>query len=122
MSSRNFYYGIDRRKYPRVNASVTYSVVESSLTQNMQAAKNISEGGIAFFARDAISVGAELELDIALPDMSDIKARVKVIWREPVKIPDDDSICCELGVEFFDLDEQIRKKISRYVFLRLDTN
>jgi c-di-GMP-binding flagellar brake protein YcgR len=122
MNINNNYGGVDRRKYPRVNASVTYSIENTKLDDQFKQTKNISAGGIAFFARDPLEVGSILCLDMDLPDMSSVQTKARVVWREHIKIPEDEKICCELGVEFIEVDDKIRKKISKYVFLRLDTN
>ena len=52
--------------------------------------------------------------------MSNLNAKVRVVWREPVKVSWDSDICYEVGVEFIKIDEIDRQKISKYVFLRLD--
>jgi c-di-GMP-binding flagellar brake protein YcgR len=122
MDTDNSFSGIDRRKYPRVNANVNYSVEDVVLSEKMESTKNISAGGIAFFAREQVKVGSVLVLEMDLPDMSIVKTKARVVWREPIKIPEDSSICCELGVEFLEVDDAVRKKISKYVFLRLDIN
>lgn len=114
------YSGVDRRKYPRVNADVTYSIKDSQSLKQMQGAKNISAGGIAFFARETVSVGSVLDLIMSFPDMSNVQTKVRVVWSDVAQVDGDAAICCELGVEFISLDEQIKKKISKYVFLRLD--
>ncbi len=113
---------IDRRKYPRINASISYSIKDNQNFFIPQSLKNISSGGIAFFAREKLSVGAILDIVIDLPNMSDVQTMVKVIWCEPVQIEADRTICSELGVEFINLDQNDRTKVSKYVFLRLDKN
>ena len=122
MDSNNNTDRIDRRKYPRVNASVTYSIKDSQSSLNIQGSKNISSGGIAFFARQKVGVNAVLDLIINLPDMRAVQTGAKVVWCEHVQVSEDDSICCELGVEFISLEQQDRQKIAKYVFLRLDKN
>ncbi|MFH1062271.1 MAG: PilZ domain-containing protein [Candidatus Omnitrophota bacterium] len=122
MDSNNNTRIIDRRKYPRVNANITYSIKDSQSSLNSQGSKNISSGGIAFFARQKVCFGAVLDLIINLPDMSDVRTSVKVVWCEQVQVSEDDSICCELGVEFISLEEQAKKKIAKYLFLSLDKN
>ena len=116
----NSYRFIDRRKYPRINASVSYSIKDNQNFFIPQSLKNISSGGIAFFAREKLDVGAILDLVINLPNMSDVQTMVRVVWCEPVQIDADKTICSELGVEFINLDPKDRNKISKYVFLRLN--
>lgn len=121
MDGENNSYGlIDRRKYPRINANVSYSIKDSQKFFIPRSLNNISSGGIAFFAREMLDLGTVLDLMINLPNMSDVKAMVKVIWCESAQIDADETICSELGVEFIGLDQNSRNKISKYVFLRLD--
>ncbi|MBU1044722.1 MAG: PilZ domain-containing protein [Candidatus Omnitrophica bacterium] len=118
----NFYKFSDRRKYPRINANITYSIKDSQDFFISQSSKNISSGGIAFFAREKIMAGTILDLRLNLPDATEVQAMVSVVWRERVVISEDETICCELGVEFISLDQNNRNKIAKYVFLRLDKN
>jgi len=113
---------IDRRKYPRINANVNYCIKGDENFFIPRSLKNISSGGIAFFAREKVSVGAILDLVISLPNSSDVQTMVKVVWCELVQIDADITICSELGVEFINLDQNDRNKVSKYVFLRLDKN
>ncbi len=117
---KNAYYGVDRRKYLRINACVTYSIVEDDIKETSSSSKNISAGGIAFFTRDNLDTNIILSIAVRLPDMSNLNAKVRVVWREPVKVSWDSDICYEVGVEFIRIDETDRQKISKYVFLRLD--
>ena len=123
MDRKNNLHGfIDRRKYPRINASVSYSIKDNQNFFIPQSLKNISSGGIAFFAREELDAGAILDIVINLPNMSDVQTMVKVVWCEPARIDADKTICSEIGVEFINLDFNDRNKVSKYVFLRLDKN
>ncbi|MBU1086196.1 MAG: PilZ domain-containing protein [Candidatus Omnitrophica bacterium] len=123
MDGKNSVYRFsDRRKYPRINANITYSIKNSQDFFIPQSSKNISSGGIAFFVREKIGVGTILDLRICLPDASVVQTMVSVVWRELAQIYEDKAICRELGVEFISLDQNNRNKIAKYVFLRLDKN
>ncbi len=121
MNVQNYaHHDADRRKYPRINACVAYSIVEDEGRGISSGSKNISAGGIAFFTRDNLGTNIILSIAVRLPDMSNLKAKVRVVWCEPVKVSWDSDVCHEVGVEFIKIDEIDRQKISKYVFLRLD--
>ena len=110
--------GADRRKYPRLNAAVTYSVVDRN--SGFQDTRNISAGGIAFFSGEQIEIGCVIYLRIILPDSSLIRAKAKVVWTQAAHTSWKDNAGYEFGVEFSELSEDDRRKISRFVVLRLD--
>jgi len=114
------FYKIERRKYPRLNAFITYSVVDPANADKTANTKNISAGGIAFFAREKIELNTTLSLNINLPDRSDLVAKGRVVWVEKTKVPADPKICYELGIKFMEIDDNDRQRISRYIFYRLD--
>ena len=117
----NAYDGIERRKYPRINAAIRYTVLDD-VSEVPLSTKNISAGGIAFFAREHIAPDTRLSLAMTLPDSSAYTVTVRVVWSAPVRISSDESLRFELGVEFLSISEDERKKIARYVFLRLDND
>ncbi len=116
------YKGVDRRKFPRLNARVRYKIVEDNFGGKAGNTKNISAGGIAFFAKDKIELNSVLSLSISLPDSTDFQAKAQVVWYDSVEVSWDPEISYEWGVKFIEIDEESRKKISKYVFLRLDKN
>ncbi|MFH2137477.1 MAG: PilZ domain-containing protein [Candidatus Omnitrophota bacterium] len=114
------YHGLERRQYPRVNAFISYSLVSEEDAGKTGGTKNISAGGIAFFAKEKIEINTVLSLAISLPDRTDFQAKAKLVWVEEVSVSWDPNIFYELGVEFLDIEESDREKIAKYVFLRLD--
>ena len=114
------YKGVDRRKFPRVNAMVKYEIIENEAVKDKSNTRNISAGGIAFFSRDKIQENSILFLSISLPDETDFKAKAQVVWYDSVQVSWDPEIRYECGVKFIEIDEENRQKISKYVFLRLN--
>ncbi len=114
------YTGAERRKYPRLNAFITYSIIEEENRGKTTNTKNIGAGGIAFFAKEKLAVDTILSLAITLPDASNFQTKGKVVWGDDIHVPGDPNICCELGIEFIEINDADRQKISEYVFLRLD--
>lgn len=119
-TKKSGYDGIDRRKYPRVNAQVKYQILEKIPADKFSNTKNISAGGIAFFATASVQISSILSLSISLPDATEFQAMARVIWQERVQVSWDTDICWELGVQFIEIDNNDRKKISKYAFLRLN--
>ncbi|MBU0634514.1 MAG: PilZ domain-containing protein [Candidatus Omnitrophica bacterium] len=120
MDNRDQFFKIERRKYPRVNAFITYSVVEKNSLEKSTNSKNISAGGIAFFSKEKLETNTILSLNISLPDRSDFMAKGKVVWEDHVKVADDSNMYYELGIKFIDINDDDRQKISKYVLHRLD--
>ncbi|MCP4650790.1 MAG: PilZ domain-containing protein [PVC group bacterium] len=114
------YDGKERRCFPRVNAFVSYQILDKETAEKISCSKNISAGGISFFAKKSVKIDEVLLLSISLPDHTDLIAKGKVIWAEPVSVSWDPEIFYELGVTFVEITEDDRKKIAKYVFLRLD--
>ena len=120
LKDSNDYYGLERRKYPRINALVKYAVIDAENADKASGVRNISAGGIAIFAKEAIAMDTTLSLSISLPDKTDFGAKAKVVWSEEIKVSWDEDIKYELGVEFIDIKESDRERILKYVFHRLD--
>ena len=108
------YYGPDRRKYPRVNAAVSYAVLEEEPAGKTQNTKNISAGGIAFFSKNKVDVNVVLSLTINLPDLSQVKTKARVAWNQLVNESWCQQTNYELGIEFIEIDENDRQKIAKY--------
>ncbi|MFH1093430.1 MAG: PilZ domain-containing protein [Candidatus Omnitrophota bacterium] len=78
------YPGEDRRRFPRVNATVQYQIIEQEYSKKAGNTKNISVGGIAFFAKDKIRRNSLLSLSISLPDETYFQAKAQVVWCDPM--------------------------------------
>ncbi len=116
------YMGIDRRRFPRVNAMVEYTIIEKVFQENGGNTKNISAGGIAFFTHDRIKANSILSLSVSLPDTTVFQSKAKVVWCDCVEVSWNPDIHYECGVKFIEIDELSRRKISKYTFLRLNSN
>ena len=114
------YYGLERRKYPRINALISYAVIDAENADKTSGAKKISAVVISIFAKEKIDINTKLSLAISLPDKSDFGAKARVAWAEEITISWDADIKYELGVEFLEIKESDQEKIAKYVFVRLD--
>ena len=116
------YIGVDRRRFPRVNAMVEYKIIENIPLEYGGNTKNVSEGGIAFFAQNRIKENSVLSLFVSLPDTTDFQAKAQLVWCDSAKVSWDSGIRYECGVKFIEIDQSSRQKISKYTFLRLSSN
>ena len=121
-NNSNNHFDIEKRKYPRLNTSVdiNYNVTGKVPRQQQKSVtKNISAGGICLIVYEDIEVGAILNLKFNLGGTEDIiEAKGVVVWRSSFSILQDKRMRYDVGIEFIDIPENDRQKISEYV-LRL---
>lgn len=116
------YEGQDRRRDPRLDAVVvTYSYADKNDIGRMCVTKNISAGGICFTVDQKIDVNTELFLKIHLPQQksSIIESKGRVVWSHSMAFGPDKivyrNLGYDLGVEFIEMDDDDRQRISQYV-------
>ena len=111
---------VERRRFPRLNVSVDieYSILKKeSLHGNESITKNISAGGICLIVYEDVKVGSLLDLKINISEINySINVKGKVIWSSSFSIGSDQRDRYDLGIEFTDINETDRQKISQYVF------
>ncbi|MFH1281883.1 MAG: PilZ domain-containing protein [Candidatus Omnitrophota bacterium] len=113
----------ERRKFSRLELSVDikYSVVGRELLLESQGrSKNISPAGIHLIVDEQIELGDVLSLVIKLPeDDCPIQVKGVVRWRAFVWATDvkDTRTRWGLGIEFIDINEADRRKISKFEFV-----
>ncbi|MFC1704473.1 PilZ domain-containing protein [Candidatus Omnitrophota bacterium] len=116
------YQGDERRKFVRLNAAVDvqYTVLKrDSAAQKKVQSRNISAGGICIIAYEEIPIGTTLALTIYFPNEAfPIMCKGKVAWAKPFKLADEEKERYDIGVgiEFFEINEEDRKKIHSGVF------
>ena len=99
----------DRRQYPRVNAPVFCRPVGKPLFGRRRAA-DVSLGGMRLYADDAPSVGDRLELELFLPDQTELTCRVEVVWID--ELPEGSPARFDVGVKFVDITPADRGRLS----------
>ncbi|MCM8823273.1 MAG: PilZ domain-containing protein [Candidatus Omnitrophica bacterium] len=106
----------DRRKYPRLNVVyVTYSI-EGKNTEKVGVVLNIGAGGVCLIVNENLPPNTTLLLNIDLHDNKQIiSAKGKVVWNAEVPVYFNEETNYEIGVEFVDIDEKERLRISQYV-------
>ena len=109
----------ERRRFPRLAASVdvNYSVVKKTSAAESSEAKNISAGGICLIVYQKLKIGTVLDLKIFISDINQtVTAQGKVIWSSHFTVGHDSRDRYDVGIEFIEIDQAARRKISEYVF------
>jgi c-di-GMP-binding flagellar brake protein YcgR len=112
----------ERRRFPRLNASVSvdYSIVEKGLLKGSTSTKNISAGGICLIVYEEIKPNSTLSLKINLPDdRGFIEVKGKVVWTSEFSLGPDQKKRWDIGIEFININKEVQKRISKYVFMLL---
>ncbi|MCM8823248.1 MAG: PilZ domain-containing protein [Candidatus Omnitrophica bacterium] len=112
------YNGIERRRYPRFNviASVICSLVDREDRLETTTADNISLGGICAIVSEEIVKANRLFLSILFPNGGGhIYTEARVVWAKEIPVYFDTKLNYEVGLEFVDISEEDRQKISRYI-------
>ncbi|MCM8774086.1 MAG: PilZ domain-containing protein [Candidatus Omnitrophica bacterium] len=106
----------ERRKYPRLNIIyVTYSI-ESKNSKKIGVVLNIGAGGVCLIVNEKLPPNTTLFLNIDLRDGKQIiSAKGKVVWNAEVPVYFNEETNYEIGVEFVDIEEKERLRISQYV-------
>jgi Tfp pilus assembly protein PilZ len=98
----------NNRKYERINLNtkVRYAII------NEGDAKNISEGGICVVTIETLEKDKDMTIIFSLPNSKEDRLKVfgKVKWSKEIA-----PHVCESGIEFWDVDEKIKKAIRQYV-------
>ena len=115
----------ERRRFPRLNATVDIecSVIgkekDPSIKDKNQV-RNISAGGLCLIVYEKVEVGDILSLTVKLPvDDCTIQIKGKIVWIEEFVLTGDKRNRWDVGVEFAEISEDDRKKISGCVFALL---
>jgi c-di-GMP-binding flagellar brake protein YcgR len=90
----------DRRQYPRINAPVFCRPVGRPLFKRRRAA-DVSQGGMRLYADEAPKVGERLELELFLPDESELVCRVEVVWVD--ELGEGEPARFDVGVKFVEI-------------------
>ena len=100
---------MDRREYPRVNAPVFCRPTGKPFFKRRQAL-DISLGGIRIFADEAPAIGDRLELELFLPDSTELTCTVEVVWVED--LPEGSPARHDVGVKFVNIKPEDRQRLS----------
>jgi len=99
----------DRRKFHRVNAPVFCRPVGQPLFSRRKAV-DVSLGGLRVYADDPPMSGDRLELELFLPDQSEVMCTVEVVWVE--ELPEGSPARYDIGVKFVTISPGDRERLS----------
>src|SRR5437764_2685953 len=99
----------DRRKFHRVNAPVFCRPVGQPLFSRRKAV-DVSLGGLRVYADDPPMSGDRLELELFLPDQSEVMCTVEVVWVEA--LPEGSPARYDVGVKFVTISPGDRERLS----------
>jgi len=99
----------ERRQFPRLDAPVFSRPVGRPLFARMRT-RDISLGGARLYSDDPHAKGDRLELELLLPDQSEIACRVEVVWIE--ELPQGSPARYDVGVRFVALAAGDRDRLQ----------
>ena len=99
----------ERREFPRINAPVFCRPVGKPFFGRRRA-NDISLGGIRIFADEAPAKGDRLELELFLPDQSELVCTVEVVWIED--LPEGSPARHDVGVKFVRISDHDRSRLQ----------
>lgn len=104
----------------KISLLCDYLVVDDGIEVSVEPQEvNIGGGGLSFVEDKALNIGAMLELSMKLlPEDTVIHSYAKVITCCSVDRKKDEKIRYRIGVQFEDMDEDVRNIITRHVLVR----
>jgi hypothetical protein len=75
-----------------------------------QQATDVSLGGVRLYADEAPAIGDRLELELFLPDSSQVTCVVEVVWLEP--LPEGAPAKFDVGVKYVDISAKAKKQLE----------
>ncbi len=101
--------GMDRRQFPRVNAPVFCRPVGVQLFGRRRAV-DVSLGGVRIYADDPPKTGDRLELELFLPDESEVMCTIEVVWVED--LPEGSPARYDVGAKFVSISPADRERLQ----------
>jgi len=99
----------DRRKFQRVNAPVFCRPVGYPLFGRRRAL-DVSLGGLRIYADDPPETGDRLELELYLPDQTELTCIVEVVWIDD--LPEGSPARHDVGVKFVTIHPDDRERLQ----------
>jgi c-di-GMP-binding flagellar brake protein YcgR len=70
----------DRRRFPRVQADVVCRPAGAALFHHRRNTRDVSLGGMRVYSDEHFPLGSRLDLDVLLPDKSQVRCWAIVVW------------------------------------------
>jgi hypothetical protein len=100
----------DRREYPRLEAPVFCRPAGRPIFRRRKAV-DVSLGGLRLYADDAPARGDRLQLELFLPDESELLCIVEVVWID--ELPEGSPARFDVGAKFVALDDADRERLAQ---------
>ena len=100
---------MDRRKFQRVDAPVFCRPIGQPLFGRRKAV-DVSLGGLRIYADDPPKAGDRLELELFLPDQTELMCTVEVVWVDD--LPDGSPARHDVGVKFVFIHPVDRERLQ----------
>ena len=111
--------GIDRRRFPRAHYKCLIYIGKKSSTKTISTnTENIGAGGVCVILSEDLGLfqGVNLEMDLENGITSNIKCSGTVVWIVKKHDPHERGTSTyDTGIEFVDIDEESKGRISKIV-------
>ncbi|MCM8778515.1 MAG: PilZ domain-containing protein [Candidatus Omnitrophica bacterium] len=111
----NPYFEQERRKYPRVYASIPMQfrpIGEFDKLPHDTITRDLSEGGVRFSSDKFIPVGTRIIVNVLLEGHREpLRSVAKIIWTRKQQYSDN----YEVGCQFMNLPEDARSRIGKFI-------
>jgi len=99
---------VDRRKFQRVDAPVFCRPIGQPLFGRRKAV-DVSLGGLRIYADDPPKAGDRMELELFLPDQTELACTVEVVWVDD--LPEGSPARHDVGVKFVFIQPVDRERL-----------
>jgi len=123
LTDKDNYPSEERRRFPRIPAAfVEYSTIEETSFKKHSFTENVSSVGICILVSEEVKINTPLSFKITLPDSEQpIEAKGVVVWVKKSSFLDvKGRKHFDLGVEFVEMGERDRQRISQYISEHID--
>jgi c-di-GMP-binding flagellar brake protein YcgR len=100
----------NRRRFPRIAASVFYRPAGPDFLHHRRATVDISLGGMRVYSDDDLKVGSTLEIDLLLDKDTTARCWARIAWIE--KLPESAGAAYDIGLEFTDIEDEDRRRLT----------
>jgi c-di-GMP-binding flagellar brake protein YcgR len=104
---------MENRKYPRVRFERPVLWRGAVSLDNLDEARNLSEGGICLAIEELhLKIGETIQIETFLPTNAVIRGIATVKWIGPGSLKD---LKCRVGLEFSDIDQRSINELRHFV-------
>lgn len=100
----------ERRRFKRLHAPVLCRPAGAALVKGERTVQDISMGGVRVYTDDPHQVGERLELELFLPDATQLILEVEVVWVDA--LAGDALAKFEVGMRFLELPKSEQGRLE----------